>query len=921
MPTLEEAIRSAFATPRRYGRWVTIGAKKSTEGTADGLRDASRGGTPVFISDDGKIEKGPASLVDQNVGDIKKPGEKKDAPADDKPKASEKPEPPSKEAPKPPEKPPEPPKADHQEFPGGKKTTDLRHHAPDYDNPGIYRGDIIKNPDAGKPGQPEFVRITKVESNYHKNDGLSFGVGAEEGWSHNSTARPATPEEAEWGRAANAPTADHEKATAAAKSFANKAFGEGKPIDKLPAGSKFLFKDKTWDRDVYATPSNASIVVQKPMGDWNNEENREVPYDAAAVENFRIAGGKPGEKPPLPPMPEGGPVGVASLPPRKPKPSPARKPAAAKPAPKAAPPASKATAKATGSFTKLKDGSWGLRVNGTAKKGDAVKVTKKDGTTDYKTIREVVFSKDGVTVAKFSGEGPRIRYTLAEAVWGAMVQYSRQHQPQPVRYTLAQAIGGALSHYARQRSLFDEDDHPRDEDGKFTSGDGGSSGSSADDEPKAERSPSPADDDEPGFADDDTDDFAADGDSDEGRPRVPDEDRPRDDLPKPGEKASRAVDWYKNFESDIRDWKKKLVAPRTRKEFKAVARELLAAAKARAVQIGESVRADVDSARAAWKSGEISTGSRELDREIYLLSQGGAAGSVGRETRDNLLEGARDLISEVENAIFSGSHADLHEVQRFNNQWDPQSYFAEPFGYEKFSEYVIPENYLSEALFGKLERTRPEMRQKLVQNTIDAVRKTADRFGLEWDDTDVWDDMATSFPDDLQPPEPKQYARERLIRATVRRYASKYGRWVTMGAKDKTLGTRHGLEDGKVGGSKVYISDDGRIEKGAAGLVGKKVDQLGNDKAKTAPGKSNRFDPERDDPSPSKRLDDSLGKTRRTAGEQIEKELNRGDRGRGGRDSFRGEEIVGRGSPRRFSLETAIMGAIREFSRRRRISV
>lgn len=68
-------------------------------------------------------------------------------------------------------------------------------------------------------------------------------------------------------------------------------------------------------------------------------------------------------------------------------------------------------------------------------------------------------------------------------------------------------------------------------------------------------------------------------------------------------------------------------------------------------------------------------------------------------------------------------------------------------------------------------------------------------------------------------------------------WSRQYGRWVTMGAKDVVLGTQLGLEEGRKGGSKVFIDGDGTIEKGAKGLVGKKVGDLkkGGDKEPNKP--------------------------------------------------------------------------------------
>lgn len=63
-------------------------------------------------------------------------------------------------------------------------------------------------------------------------------------------------------------------------------------------------------------------------------------------------------------------------------------------------------------FQKLKDGTWGLRVAGRASPGEVVLVTKRDGTSQRKTVGIVVWSGDGVTLCTIasgvsSSGGPR----------------------------------------------------------------------------------------------------------------------------------------------------------------------------------------------------------------------------------------------------------------------------------------------------------------------------------------------------------------------------------------------------------------------------------------------------------------------------------------------------------------------------------
>lgn len=49
-------------------------------------------------------------------------------------------------------------------------------------------------------------------------------------------------------------------------------------------------------------------------------------------------------------------------------------------------------------FTKLKNGDWGVRVEGEVTEGQSIVVTKKDGSTDVKTIQKVLWNKDGISL-------------------------------------------------------------------------------------------------------------------------------------------------------------------------------------------------------------------------------------------------------------------------------------------------------------------------------------------------------------------------------------------------------------------------------------------------------------------------------------------------------------------------------------------
>ncbi|MCI0488950.1 MAG: hypothetical protein L0229_20350 [Blastocatellia bacterium] len=67
-------------------------------------------------------------------------------------------------------------------------------------------------------------------------------------------------------------------------------------------------------------------------------------------------------------------------------------------------------------YTKLKSGEWGIRVEGenAAKKGDSVTVTKKDGSTKSETVKAVLWTGNGITlcaIAQRSNGGYRGGYS------------------------------------------------------------------------------------------------------------------------------------------------------------------------------------------------------------------------------------------------------------------------------------------------------------------------------------------------------------------------------------------------------------------------------------------------------------------------------------------------------------------------------
>lgn len=55
-------------------------------------------------------------------------------------------------------------------------------------------------------------------------------------------------------------------------------------------------------------------------------------------------------------------------------------------------------ATASASYNKLRDGSWGIKVQGSAKPGDRITVTKRDGSSKVETVDKVVWSGNGVAI-------------------------------------------------------------------------------------------------------------------------------------------------------------------------------------------------------------------------------------------------------------------------------------------------------------------------------------------------------------------------------------------------------------------------------------------------------------------------------------------------------------------------------------------
>lgn len=55
-------------------------------------------------------------------------------------------------------------------------------------------------------------------------------------------------------------------------------------------------------------------------------------------------------------------------------------------------------------YTKLKSGDWGLRVEGRASPGDRVEVRKKDGTRKYEVVDKVIWTGNGISLCTIEGQ-------------------------------------------------------------------------------------------------------------------------------------------------------------------------------------------------------------------------------------------------------------------------------------------------------------------------------------------------------------------------------------------------------------------------------------------------------------------------------------------------------------------------------------
>jgi len=53
-------------------------------------------------------------------------------------------------------------------------------------------------------------------------------------------------------------------------------------------------------------------------------------------------------------------------------------------------------------YTKLKNGSWGIKVQGTASAGQSVTVTKRDGSSKAELVDRVLWAGDGVAICSIA---------------------------------------------------------------------------------------------------------------------------------------------------------------------------------------------------------------------------------------------------------------------------------------------------------------------------------------------------------------------------------------------------------------------------------------------------------------------------------------------------------------------------------------
>lgn len=76
-------------------------------------------------------------------------------------------------------------------------------------------------------------------------------------------------------------------------------------------------------------------------------------------------------------------------------------------------------------YTKLNNGSWGLRVRGTAKVGQKLTVSKKDGTSKIETVSAVLWSGDGITLCAIAASVS----SVARSAFSTSKPATRKYRP------------------------------------------------------------------------------------------------------------------------------------------------------------------------------------------------------------------------------------------------------------------------------------------------------------------------------------------------------------------------------------------------------------------------------------------------------------------------------------------------------------
>ena len=95
---------------------------------------------------------------------------------------------------------------------------------------------------------------------------------------------------------------------------------------------------------------------------------------------------------------------------------------------------------AAATYTKLKSGEWGVRVNGSIRTGDKVTVVKKSGASKVETVARVLWTGNGVSVC-----------SIAQRASDSRTSVERKHME---KYGW-DGIRGSSSYYSS--GMYDED--------------------------------------------------------------------------------------------------------------------------------------------------------------------------------------------------------------------------------------------------------------------------------------------------------------------------------------------------------------------------------------------------------------------------------------------------------------------------------